>query len=53
MEPADFLFRSPAAEAERQEAIEQGKKAQLFQAFHALAAASAGRPPRRRKAPRR
>lgn len=53
VEAADFLFRSPFAEAERQLAIEQGKKAHLFQAFKALAAARAGGPPKRRKAKRR
>lgn len=49
----DFMFRSPAAEAERQSEIEQNKKRNMIDTFRALAAASGTRPPRRRKAPRR
>jgi hypothetical protein len=49
----DFLFRTPAAEEERQTALEQNKKRNMIDALTALATASRGRPPRRRKAPRR
>lgn len=50
---ADFMFRSPQAEEERQQDIEQNKKRNMIEMFRALALAGGPRTPRRRKKARR